>query len=88
MRVKRAERRREPINLQGLQPAFVQSRFERLVLLKPPHDHQPIDDRAVAGDREAGRRDRKWNHAQIDIRSKPPVQQKLCATGSRAPIQR
>ncbi len=52
VRVKRGERCGEPINLRGLQPASAQGRFKRLVLLKPAHDHQPIHDRPVAGDRE------------------------------------
>ena len=52
MHVKCAERCRESVKLQGLQPAPAQSRFERLILLEPAHDHQPIHDRPVAGDRE------------------------------------
>ena len=87
MRVKRAERCRELINLQGLQPAPAQSCFERLILLKPAHDHQPIHDRPVAGDRETRYRDCKWDNAQIDVRGEPLVQQIFCAAGGRAPIQ-
>ena len=52
MRVKRAERCREAIEMQWLQPAVAQSRFERVILLKPTHDHQPIHDGPIAGDCE------------------------------------
>jgi hypothetical protein len=52
MHVKCAERCRESIKLQRLQPAPAQSRFERLFLFQPAHHHQPVNDRPVTCDRE------------------------------------
>ena len=87
MRVKRLSVAASRSICDGFSQPSAQGRFERLILLEPAHDHQPIHDRPVAGDRETRCRNRQWNNAQIDIRGEPPVQPIFRAAGALAPVQ-
>ena len=50
--IKLYERGNEPVELPRFEALLQDGTFERLTLVEPPHDDEPVDDRSIATDRE------------------------------------
>jgi hypothetical protein len=86
--IKPHEDRDQPVELRDLETTLAQDLLENPAIIEPAHDDQPIHNQAGTAERETARRDNQRRDANVDIRSKPPVETELGPAGRFATPQR
>ena len=82
------ERGDEPIELPRFEAILQDGMLERLSLVETSHDHEPVDDRCIATDREPVRCRGQRHHVEIDIRRQPTIEAELGPAGGFPPLPR